>query len=43
MELTAEETEFADKISTYLTNITSEMGIAITVNVAKEGTLIVLT
>ena len=41
MELTAEETEFADKISTYLTNITSEMGIAITVNVAKEGTLIV--
>ena len=41
MELTAEETEFADKISTYLTNITSEMGIAITVNVAKEGTLLV--
>ncbi len=41
MELTAEETAFADKISTYLTNITSEMGIAITVNVVKEGSLIV--
>ena len=41
MDLTAEETAFADKISTYLTNITSEMGIAITVNVAKEGALIV--
>ena len=39
--LTAEESDFADKISTYLTNITSEMGIAITVNVVKESSLIV--
>ncbi|HAP16027.1 MAG TPA: RNA-binding protein [Lactococcus sp.] len=39
--LTDEESDFADKISTYLTNITSEMGIAITVNVVKESSLIV--
>ena len=39
--LTAEESDFADKISTYLTNITSEMGMAITVNVVKESSLIV--
>ena len=41
LELTDEESDFADKISTYLTNITSEMGIAITVNVVKESSLIV--
>lgn len=41
LELTEEEKDFADKISTYLTNITSEMGITIAVTVVKEGTLIV--
>lgn len=41
LELTDEELDFANKISTYLKNITSEMGIAITVKVVKEGTLIV--